>query len=301
MIPDFQKVMYPLLQFLGDGNPRNLKECTKAMIEHFHLTPEEAIEKLQSGRQNIIDNRTGWAKFYLSKAGLVETVKKGVYRITADGKAMLDKDINYIGIKELRKIPAFIEFEASYKNADEEQESTQTPSSQEVSDQTPEEIMAGAYKQWLSQMADDVLERVLEQSPQFFEKLVKDLLVKMGYGEGVNTQYTSDEGIDAIINEDTLGLDVIHVQAKRWKKGNNVGRPVLQSFVGAMSGKKVQKGVFITTSSFTKEALDYEPSVKIAKIDGHQLALYMIKYNLGVSVTEAIYSIKRIDNDYFEE
>ncbi len=301
MIPDFQKVMYPLLQFLGDGNPRNLKECTKAMIEHFHLTPEEAIEKLQSGRQNIIDNRTGWAKFYLSKAGLVETVKKGVYRITADGKAMLDKDINYIGIKELRKIPAFIEFEASYKNADEEQESTQTPSSQEVSDQTPEEIMAEAYKQWLSQMADDVLERVLEQSPQFFEKLVKDLLVKMGYGEGVNTQYTSDEGIDAIINEDTLGLDVIHVQAKRWKKGNNVGRPVLQSFVGAMSGKKVQKGVFITTSSFTKEALDYEPSVKIAKIDGHQLALYMIKYNLGVSVTEAIYSIKRIDNDYFEE
>lgn len=301
MIPDFQKVMYPLLQFLGDGNPRNLKECTKAMIEHFHLTPEEAIEKLQSGRQNIIDNRTGWAKFYLSKAGLVETVKKGVYRITADGKAMLDKDINYIGIKELRKIPAFIEFEASYKNADEEQESTQTPSSQEVSDQTPEEIMAGAYKQWLSQMADDVLEHVLEQSPQFFEKLVKDLLVKMGYGEGVNTQYTSDEGIDAIINEDTLGLDVIHVQAKRWKKGNNVGRPVLQSFVGAMSGKKVQKGVFITTSSFTKEALDYEPSVKIAKIDGHQLALYMIKYNLGVSVTEAIYSIKRIDNDYFEE
>ena len=301
MIPDFQKVMYPLLQFLGDGNPRNLKECTKAMTEHFHLTPEEAIEKLQSGRQNIIDNRTGWAKFYLSKAGLVETVKKGVYRITADGKAMLDKGINYIGIKELRKIPAFIEFEASYKNADEEQESTQTPSSQEVSDQTPEEIMAGAYKQWLSQMADDVLERVLEQSPQFFEKLVKDLLVKMGYGEGVNTQYTSDEGIDAIINEDTLGLDVIHVQAKRWKKGNNVGRPVLQSFVGAMSGKKVQKGVFITTSSFTKEALDYEPSVKIAKIDGHQLALYMIKYNLGVSVTEAIYSIKRIDNDYFEE
>lgn len=301
MIPDFQKVMYPLLQFLGDGNPRNLKECTKAMIEHFHLTPEEAIEKLQSGRQNIIDNRTGWAKFYLSKAGLVETVKKGVYRITAGGKAMLDKDINYIGIKELRKIPAFIEFEASYKNADEEQESTQTPSSQEVSDQTPEEIMAGAYKQWLSQMADDVLERVLEQSPQFFEKLVKDLLVKMGYGEGVNTQYTSDEGIDAIINEDTLGLDVIHVQAKRWEKGNNVGRPVLQSFVGAMSGKKVQKGVFITTSSFTKEALDYEPSVKIAKIDGHQLALYMIKYNLGVSVTEAIYSIKRIDNDYFEE
>ena len=301
MIPDFQKVMYPLLQFLGDGNPRNLKECTKAMIEHFHLTSEEAIEKLQSGRQNIIDNRTGWAKFYLSKAGLVETVKKGVYRITADGKAMLDKDINYIGIKELRKIPAFIEFEASYKNADEEQESTQTPSSQEVSDQTPEEIMAEAYKQWLSQMADDVLERVLEQSPQFFEKLVKDLLVKMGYGEGVNTQYTSDEGIDAIINEDTLGLDVIHVQAKRWKKGNNVGRPVLQSFVGAMSGKKVQKGVFITTSSFTKEALDYEPSVKIAKIDGHQLALYMIKYNLGVSVTEAIYSIKRIDNDYFEE
>ncbi len=299
MIPDFQKVMYPLLHFMGDGKPHSLKECRKAMIEYFHLTEEETNEKLQSGRQSIIDNRTGWAKFYLGKAGLLESVKKGIYQITTNGKAVLKTNIQYIGIKYLRTIPAFIEFEAAYKN--EKDNSGPSPDKNEVSEQTPEEIMAEAYKQWLSQLADEVLERVLEQSPQFFEKLVKDLLVKMGYGEGVNTQYTSDEGIDAIINEDTLGLDVIHVQAKRWKPSNNVGRPILQSFVGAMSGKKVQKGVFITTSSFTKEALDYEPSVKVAKIDGRQLALYMIKYNLGVSETEAIYSIKRIDNDYFDE
>ena len=293
--------MYPLLQFLGDGKPHNYRECTKAMIEHFHLTKEETSEKLPSGRQRIIDNRTGWAKFYLGKAGLLKTVRKGVYQITDEGKAVLKEKINYIGIKYLKTLPAFIEFEASYKDEDNQGNDISTSDKHDVSEQTPEVIMAEAYKQWLSKLADDVLERVLEQSPQFFEKLVKDLLVKMGYGEGVNTQYTSDEGIDAIINEDTLGLDVIHVQAKRWKQGNNVGRPVLQSFVGAMSGKKVQKGVFITTSSFTKEALDYEPSVKVAKIDGRQLALYMIKYNLGVSETEAIYSIKRIDNDYFEE
>ena len=300
MIPDFQRVMYPLLRFLGDGKPHGYKECITAMIEHFQLTPEEIDEKLPSGRQRIIDNRTGWAKFYLGKAGLLRTVKKGVYQITNEGKAILKRNIQYIGLKLLRTLPTFIEFETSYRN-DNEKNRMASVDKHEDEEQTPEVIMAEAYKQWLSKLADEVLERVLEQSPQFFEKLVKDLLVKMGYGEGVNTQYTSDEGIDAIINEDTLGLDVIHVQAKRWKLGNNVGRPVLQSFVGAMSGKKVQKGVFITTSSFTKEALEYEPSVKIAKIDGRQLALYMIKYNLGVSETEAIYSIKRIDNDYFEE
>lgn len=299
MIPDFQKVMFPLLQYLGDGEPHSLKDCVTAMVNHFHLTVEEAEEKLQSGRQNVIDNRVGWAKFYLGKAGLLETIKKGVYRITKEGKAVLASGIDFINIKYLRTIPVFVEFETSYKNDSGDVDGGHEQ--QDVSEKTPEEIMSEAYNRWLTQMADEVLERVLEQSPQFFEKLVKDLLVKMGYGEGVNTQFTSDEGIDAIINEDTLGLDVIHVQAKRWKKGNNVGRPVLQSFVGAMSGKKVQKGVFITTSSFTKEALDYEPSVKIAKIDGHQLALYMIKYNLGVSSTEAVYSIKRIDNDYFEE
>lgn len=300
MIPDFQRVMYPLLRFLGDGKPHGYKECITAMIEHFQLTPEEIDEKLPSGRQRIIDNRTGWAKFYLGKAGLLRTVKKGVYQITNEGKAILKRNIQYIGLKLLRTLPTFIEFETSYRSENEKNKMVSVDK-HEDEEQTPEVIMAEAYKQWLSKLADEVLERVLEQSPQFFEKLVKDLLVKMGYGEGVNTQYTSDEGIDAIINEDTLGLDVIHVQAKRWKLGNNVGRPVLQSFVGAMSGKKVQKGVFITTSSFTKEALEYEPSVKIAKIDGRQLALYMIKYNLGVSETEAIYSIKRIDNDYFEE
>lgn len=300
MIPDFQRVMYPLLRFLGDGKPHGYKECITAMIEHFQLTPEEIDEKLPSGRQRIIDNRTGWAKFYLGKAGLLRTVKKGVYQITNEGKAILKRNIQYIGLKLLRTLPTFIEFETSYRSENEKNKMVSIDK-HEDEEQTPEVIMAEAYKQWLSKLADEVLERVLEQSPQFFEKLVKDLLVKMGYGEGVNTQYTSDEGIDTIINEDTLGLDVIHVQAKRWKLGNNVGRPVLQSFVGAMSGKKVQKGVFITTSSFTKEALEYEPSVKIAKIDGRQLALYMIKYNLGVSETEAIYSIKRIDNDYFEE
>lgn len=214
MIPDFQRVMYPLLRFLGDGKPHGYKECITAMIEHFQLTPEEIDEKLPSGRQRIIDNRTGWAKFYLGKAGLLRTVKKGVYQITNEGKAILKRNIQYIGLKLLRTLPAFIEFETSYRN-DNEKNRMASVDKHEDEEQTPEVIMAEAYKQWLSKLADEVLERVLEQSPQFFEKLVKDLLVKMGYGEGVNTQYTSDEGIDAIINEDTLGLDVIHVQAKR--------------------------------------------------------------------------------------
>ena len=301
MIPNYQDVMSPLLHFLSDEKPHGIKECIQQIVTHFHLTDSESKEKLQSGRQNIIDNRVGWAKFYLEKAGLVNTVKRGVYQITDAGKDVLKKNISVIDTNFLRTIPAFVEFETSSKNISISQNSGIASTTSKTSEQTPEEIMSVAYKQWLSQMADDVLEKVMEQSPQFFERLVKDLLVKMGYGEGVTTQYTNDEGIDAIINEDTLGLDVIHVQAKRWKKGNNIGRPTLQSFVGAMSGKKAQKGVFITTSSFTKEALDYEPSVKIAKIDGHQLALYMIKYNLGVAETEAVYSIKKIDNDYFEE
>ena len=169
------------------------------------------------------------------------------------------------------------------------------------SEQTPEEILDSTYKQLQANLSDEVLEKVLQQSSQFFERLVVDLLVKMGYGAGKITGRTGDGGIDGVIDEDKLGLDVIHIQAKRWQKGNNVGRKELQSFVGALAGQSGRKGVFITTSSFTREALEYNPSnVKIAKIDGKRLADLMIAYNLGVSA-KVTYEIKRVDTDYFEE
>jgi restriction system protein len=168
-------------------------------------------------------------------------------------------------------------------------------------EQTPEEILDSTYKQLQSNLSEEILEKVLQQSPQFFERLVVDLLVKMGYGAGKITGRTGDGGIDGIIDEDKLGLDVIHIQAKRWQIGNNVGRRELQSFVGALAGQSGRKGVFITTSSFTREALEYNPSnVKIAKIDGKKLADLMITYNLGVS-TKVLYELKKIDTDYFEE
>ena len=208
---------------------------------------------------------------------------------------MLDEKPAMITTKLLNsKYPSFREFSSVGTNKN------VSPAVEEViAAQTPEALIDNSIKKINSQLASELIDMVLMQSPQFFESLVVELLEKMGYGSGFKTQYSHDDGIDGVINEDTLGLDVIHIQAKRWKSNNKVGKKELQSFVGAMSGNGGQKGVFITTSSYTKEALDYKPAIKLAKIDGEQLAAYMIKYNIGVSIKKT-YEIKRIDMDYFE-
>lgn len=302
MIPNYQECMLPFLDLLSDKQIHTSKECVEKLSVKLNLSDEEKSELLPSGKQTIISNRISWARFYLEKAGLITVVSRGKYQITQEGLNLLAEHPVIINNDVLYRYEKFQEFmrHGSVKGNSVENGMSGNLSTS-FSEQTPEEILDSTYKQLQANLSDEVLEKVLQQSSQFFERLVVDLLVKMGYGAGKITGRTGDGGIDGVIDEDKLGLDVIHIQAKRWQKGNNVGRKELQSFVGALAGQSGRKGVFITTSSFTREALEYNPSnVKIAKIDGKRLADLMIAYNLGVSA-KVTYEIKRVDTDYFEE
>ena len=308
MIPSYQDCMLPLLKELKENGTLSYNEATKKISDWFNLSTEERSELLPSGKQTIIKNRVGWAKFYLNKAGLVNVLARGKYSISDKGISLLQREIQSLTTDDLMDFAEFRNFITSSRGSN----ATNTASSSRVSSssanssstnssRTPEEIMEENYKHTLSNLIDEVIEKVLQQSPYFFERLVLDLLMKMGYGEGKVTNRTNDGGIDGIIDEDKLGFDKVHIQAKRWNHGNNVGRRELQGFVGALAGQSGSKGVFITTSDFTHEALEYNPSnVKIVKINGKRLAEFMIQYNVGVTVKET-YEIKKIDLDYFEE
>lgn len=299
MIPTYEECMLPLLKLLLTHQTMSLAECTRQMCDVFGLSEAERVKLLKSKRQTVIRNRVGWAKFYLSKAGLLDVVSRGKYMLSQEGAAFLATDPQSLTAKDLLRFPAFAEFVKGNARADEpiSENADDTPASQ----RTPEEIIDDNYKYITSTLVDDLLEKVMLQSAHFFEGLVVDLLMKMGYGAGKITGRSGDGGIDGIIDEDKLGLDKVHIQAKRWQPGNNVGRKELQSFVGALAGQSGKKGVFITTSDFTREAYDYNPSnVKIAKINGRRLAELMIQHNVGVT-NRVVYEIKKIDTDYFEE
>ncbi|MBD5283384.1 MAG: restriction endonuclease [Bacteroides sp.] len=305
MIPTYQDLLRPLLEVLNKNNILTLGKSTDLMSEAFSLTPEERIKNLKKGNQTIIKNRTGWAKFYLEKAGLVRTVSRGVYAITDSGKNHLNIHKGDIDLTYLLTIPQFAEFYNSKStkgkvNSNNDAESSFIEDSVHTIN-TPDEILEEQYGIINQNLADEILQKIMDMSPAFFEQLVIFLLEAMGYGHGEVTGRSGDGGIDGIIGEDKLGLDVIHIQAKRWDKGNNVGRKELQSFVGALAGQSGRKGVFITTSSFTKDAMDYNPAnVKIARIDGNRLAHLMIEYNVGVSI-KTTYELKKLDLDFFEE
>ncbi len=253
--------------------------------------------------KKIFYNRVYWAKAYLKMSGLVENVRRSYFKITRRGIEVLDEKPETINIKHLRKFPEFISsIESGRKNGSKEDEvETHT----NISSETPQEILEKAYQKINESLSNEVLSRIKKVHPADFEKLVVELLVEMGYGGSVDeagktTRYRGDEGIDGIIKEDKLGLDVIYIQAKRWE--NVIGRPEVQKFVGALAGQRAKKGVFITTSHFTKEAIDYaaQMDTKIVLIDGEKLSQLMIDHNLGVSVQNT-YEIKKIDSDYFEE
>jgi restriction system protein len=269
----------------------------------FNLAPDERKELLPSGQQALFDNRVAWAKTYLKKAGLLDTPKRGVVVITPEGQNILRQNLNFIDTKFLRKYPSFLEFQNASRNEEEEV----SPNPEELNSQTPEENLEIAYLRIRKSLAQELIKRVLDLSPSFFERLVVELLVKMGYGGSIKDAgkaigKSGDEGIDGTIKEDKLGLDIIYIQAKRWQPGNVIGRPELQKFVGALAGQGAKKGIFITTSTFTKEALEYSPKneAKIVLIDGGQLAQFMIDHNIGVA-TQQTYEIKKLDNDYFGE
>lgn len=302
MIPDYQTLMLPLLKLVANGNDCKFKDAVELLANNFNLTEEEKNELLPSGQAFLFPNRVGWARTYLKKAGLIDSPARGMIAITERGKSVLSENLSEINVKYLSKFPEFIQFKLLSKD----QEIESSPSLNEESrKQTPEELLESGYQSIKSSLEQEILVKLKTVHPSRFEEIVVKLLVKMGYGgsiaeAGKATKYTNDEGIDGIIKEDKLGLDVIYIQAKRWE--GNVPRPEIQKFVGALAGQRAKKGVFITTSSFSKEAISYaaQMDTKIVLIDGENLAQYMIDYNLGVSV-QNIYEIKKIDSDYFEE
>lgn len=302
-IPDYQSIMLPLLTLAGDSNEHSLREAIGRLAERFGLTPEERSALLPSGQQPIFSNRVAWASTYLRKAGLLEHVKRGVFRISSNGSEVLKSNPPNINVAFLEKFPSFVEFrEASRKPKGAPAVILAVQANEQ---ETPEEALERAYIGIREALAQEILTRVSKSSPEFFERLVVELLVKMGYGgsrqdAGERIGQSGDGGIDGIIKEDRLGLDVIYIQAKRWQ--GSVGRPEIQKFVGALQGQRARKGVFITTSTFTPDAKDYASRIdnKVVLIDGPSLVSYMIDFDLGVS-SIALYSIKRIDSDYFEE
>ena len=300
-VPKFQDFLYPFLRLLKDRDMTKA-DITSALISHFSLTEEDCAIRTRSGSLTQLSDRIGWCVQWLRRAEFIEIVTRATYRITSVGLKYLSTHSN-LRQSDLMKYPAFAAY-ASSKNIS-TQTTSPTSDNPHISELTPTEQLEQAHETISNDLAVDLLSKVMEQTPTFFEHLVVDLLVKMGYG-GSNsdaarvTQLTNDEGIDGIIYEDKLGLDKIYLQAKRWT--NPVGRPVIQQFAGALVGQNASKGVFITTSSYSKEARNYVAGLhqKIVLIDGNELAKYMIEYNVGVS-TKKVYEVKRIDNDYFEE
>lgn len=301
-IPDYQTLMLPLLKLAGDKNEHPIGEARDKLADFFNLSEAERNEFLPSGNQRIFDNRVGWARTYLKKANLIEYVKRGVFKITQRGLDVLSQNPSAIGAKYLEQFPEFTDFkEISKKDKGEISHSDVQISEQK----TPEESLEYGYQKIRQSLAQELLNRVKELSPRFFERLVVELIVKMGYGGSIKDAGkaiggSGDEGIDGIIKEDKLGLDTIYLQAKRWE--GTVGRPEIQKFAGALQGHRAKKGVFITTSCFSNEALEYASKIdnKIVLIEGDHLAQLMIDNDIGVSKITT-YELKKIDSDYFVE
>lgn len=300
-IPDYQSIMLPLLTFTADNNEHGLREAIEQLAIQFRLTKEEREELLPSGTSTIFDNRVAWAKTHILKAGLLESPRRAIFKITDKGRQALMQNPSAINVNFLKQYPEYVEFIKPSKNSNEQIAVTQQI---EQSQATPEEILESAYLNIRRNLAQELLIKIKASPPRFFEKLVVELLVKMGYGGSIKdagraTQLTNDGGIDGIIKEDKLGLDVIYIQAKRWDN-TAVGRPDIQSFVGALDGQRANKGIFITTSRFADTSLQYVKTIskKVILIDGEELANYMIDYGLGVS-TFTTYELKKIDSDYF--
>jgi restriction system protein len=301
-IPDYQAVMLPLLRFLKDGKEHNLGEVVDSLAAEFNLSAEERQQLLGSGQQTVIRNRAGWARTYLKKAGLIASTRRGYFRITERGQSVLTSKPERIDVKYLEQFPEFVVFrELRHERPDETTPVVVGTSS----DATPEEALDAAYGRLRLDLEAELLEQVKGASPSFFERLVVELLVRMGYGgtlrdAGQAVGRSGDGGIDGIIKEDRLGLDVIYIQAKRWD--STVGRPEIQKFAGALQGHRARKGVFLTTSSFSADALEFVSRLdsKIVLIDGVALAKHMIDHNVGVSMSRS-YEVKKIDSDYFTE
>lgn len=301
-VPDFQSLMLPLLRIGADGKEHSLAEARPVLAGEFNLSAADQAELLPSGQQSRFSNRVAWAKVYLQQSGLVDSPRRGHFRISRRGRDVLANPPKTIDIKFLEQFPEFAEFR-SRKVVPDGKPPTSAAGDEEGA--TPEEALEAAHAQMTAGLAADLLDRVKAGSPAFFERLVVELLLKMGYGgsradAGQAVGKSGDEGIDGVISEDRLGLDVVYLQAKRWE--GSVGRPEIQKFVGALHGKRAKKGVFITTGTYSAEASGYVEHIdpKVVLIDGRRLAGLMITFEVGVA-TARTYHVKRVDSDYFEE
>ena len=301
-IPDYQSIMLPLLQFAGDRLEHSVREAIDSLGEQFGLTNDERKQLLPSGQQEVFHNRVGWARTYLSKAGLLLATRRGHFQIAPRGLNVLDRSPARIDVKFLAQFDEFRQFRTLRHTRSGNRKSGNNEVDQEA---TPEEALESAYGRLRESLAADLLQQVKAASPSLFEKLVVELLVKMGYGgsrqdAGRAVGKSGDEGIDGIIKEDRLGLDIIYIQAKRWEA--TVGRPEVQKFAGALQRQRAKKGIMLTTSSFSSEASDFVSAIdsKIVLIEGERLAELMIDHNLGVGPV-ASYQVKKIDTDYFTE
>lgn len=296
-IPLFQEIMLPLLKLLGDKQEYSLGQAIDLLTRYFNLSKQEQQELVPSGQQPVFHNRVGWARTYMKKACLIESTRRGFFRITHRGLEVLKENPSKIDMKFLERFEEYRQFRATKR-----EKPPEPPGGDEA---TPEEALEIAYKNLRDTLVSDLIQHLKAGSSTQFENIVKDLLVAMGYGGSRKDAAkaigkSGDEGIDAVINEDRLGLEVIYVQAKKWE--DTVGRPEIQKFAGALQGRHAKKGIFITTSDFSTGAIDFASKVdnKIILIDGESLVQYMIDHNVGVSTT-ANYEVRKVDLDYFVE
>ena len=305
-IPDYQSLMLPLLELAADGQEHALRDAVEALSDRLGLTDAERAELLPSGSARVIASRVAWARTYLKQAGLLDSPRRGMFCITSLGRTLLAQKPARVDNAVLDQYESFRAFKARSKpDSEAESASSVANAATPLVESTPEDAMAQAYERVRTQLEAELLEQVKSSSPSFFERLVVDLLVAMGYGgsrqdAGRALGKSGDGGIDGVIKEDRLGLDVIYLQAKRWE--GIVGRPEIQKFAGALQGQRASKGVFITTSGYSKDAMDFAQAIssKIILIDGAMLTRLMVDFNVGVSRL-GTYELKRVDTDYFDE
>lgn len=304
-IPDFQSLMLPALKALSKGRETTVSKVRERIAAVESLAPEDLQEMLPSGRQSVFANRVSWAVKYLERAGLTERVRRGVWRLTAEGQSLLTEPPSRIDMNYLRKYPAFVEWRTGRNVASSDDDSASVLSGDAMN--TPEEALEKAARHLREALEADLLARVREAPPSFLEQVVIDLLIKMGYGGGDAamgrvTGRSGDGGIDGTIKEDVLGLDEVYVQAKKYADNNTVGEPDLRSFAGAIDAAGTTKGVFVTTAGFTPAARAYvaKSPKRIVLIDGVELARLMVRHDIGVRM-RVHYEIKRIDEDYFDQ
>ena len=301
-VPQFHEICLPLLRRVADGNDWTLAALRGPIADHFRLTDAERAELLPSGTQSRFVNRLCWSKIHLERAGLLTRVRRGVFMISDVGRSVLAENPATIDLDYLNQFESFRAFRQARSTDDSAVETQPLPPA--VTD-TPEVVLERAHQTLNDELAAELLDEIADHTPAFFEKVVLDLMKAMGYGgwgdaSGRLTSAGADEGIDGIIHEDRLGLDAIYLQAKRWQ--GPVGRPEIHKFVGALHGRRARKGVFVTTSTFTREAVDYAAQIdtKIVLVDGRTLARLMILHDVGCAPAQA-FVVKKLDSDYFVE